>query len=403
MTEPSHSALRGGILAGSAPLDRWLHVSLVALVVASAIRYLQGHGLGDQAWLVLPGAGVLLVVYGAGVRVGRGWSVPWLVALIACWVVLALVAPSFSWAAVPLVFVALRVLPYRWAVTVTVFLVLVVALAWSRMTDRADPTVLLGPVCVAVLAVTAYRALERDAVERRALLADLQAAQDDIVDAERRAGMVAERARLSREIHDSVAQGLTSINLLLQAAGQDWEERPGTARARVDQAGAVARASLDEVRRVVSDLAPGELDGSGGSALAEAVRRVADELGRTGGLGVTVHVHGDPGTVSAAVATAVVRSVRGALANVREHARAGAATVSLTFQEDAVLLDVRDDGVGFDPGLRLTEEGAGLRGHGLAGMRARVRELGGELTVESAPGEGAVLAASFPREVADER
>lgn len=399
MTEPSSTGARGGILAGSAPLDRWLHASLVALVVASAVRYLQGHGLGDQARLVLPGACLLLLVYAGGVRIGRGWSVPWLAALVACWVLLALLAPSFSWAAVPLVFVALRVLPYRWAVGVTVLLVLVVALAWSRMTDRADPTVLLGPVCVAVLAVTAYRALERDAVERRALLADLQDAQEEIADAERRAGVVAERARLSREIHDSVAQGLTSINLLLQAAGQDWDARPDAARGHVQHAGTVARSSLDEVRRVVRDLAPGELDGSGGSALAEAVRRVADDLGRTGGPVVTVHVHGEPGPVPAAVASAVVRTVRGALANVLEHAGAEAVTVSLTFQDTAVMLDVRDDGVGFDPSAVLAGGARSLRGHGLTGMRSRVRDLGGELDVESAPGEGAVVVASFPREV----
>ncbi|MFJ9392194.1 sensor histidine kinase [Nocardioides sp. NPDC101246] len=390
-TDAAPSPRAGGILAGQSLLDRWLHISLVVLVVASVARYLQGHGLGDQAEVVLSGAAVLLIAYAAGRRLTGTAAVVWLAGVVACWTVLALIAPSFSWAAVPLVFLALRILPFRWAVAATVFLVAVVAVAWSRMTGLADPTVLLGPVCVAVLAVTAYRALERDAVTRRALLADLEAAQDEVADAERRAGVVAERARLSREIHDSVAQGLTSINLLLQAADQEWSSRPDDARDHVDQAATMARSSLDEARRVVRDLAPTEL--TGGSALVTAVRQVADDVAATTGLSVPVHVHGDPHEVGGRVATAVVRTLRGALANVAEHAGATTAVVSLTFHEGAVALDVRDDGAGFEP-ARL-KESDGLRGHGLAGMRARARLLGGDLVIESAPGEGTVLAASF--------
>ncbi|MBC7278493.1 MAG: sensor histidine kinase [Nocardioides sp.] len=382
----------GGILAGQTLLDRWLHISLVVLVIASVVRYLQGHGFGDQAEVVLPGAALLLVAYAAGRRLTGTAAVVWLATVVACWTVLALIAPSFSWAAVPLVFLALRVLSFRWAVAVTVFLVAVVAFAWSRMTGLADPTVLLGPVCVAVLAVTAYRALERDAATRRALLNELEAAQDEVADAERRAGVVAERARLSREIHDSVAQGLTSINLLLLAADQEWESRPADARGHVDQAAAMARSSLDEARRVVRDLAPAEL--AGGSALVTAVRQVADDVAATTGHTVPVHVHGDPHEVGGRVATAVVRTLRGALANVAEHAGATTAVVSLTFYEGAVALDVRDDGTGFDP-AGLKGEADGLRGRGLAGMRARARLLGGDLVIESAPGEGTVVAVSF--------
>lgn len=389
---PTPRPRAGGILAGQTMLDRWLNISLVVLVVASVARYLQGHGFGDQAEIVLPGAVLLLVAYAAGRRLTGTAAVVWLAAVIACWTVLALIAPSFSWAAVPLVFLALRVLPFRWAVAVTVFLVAVVAVAWSRMTGLADPTVLLGPVCVAVLAVTAYRALERDAETRRALLDELEAAQDEVADAERRAGVVAERARLSREIHDSVAQGLTSINLLLLAADQEWESRPADARGHVDQAAAMARSSLDEARRVVRDLAPAEL--AGGSALVTAVRQVADDVADTTGLTVPVHVHGDPHEVGGRVATAVVRTLRGALANVAEHAGATTAVVSLTFYEGAVALDVRDDGTGFDP-ADLKDEADALRGRGLAGMRARARLLGGDLVIESAPGEGTVVAVSF--------
>lgn len=384
-----------GILAGHRPLNRWLHLSFVVLVIASAVRYLQGHGLGDHARFVLPGAVVLLLVYAVGHRAERRWAPVWLAALVGCWMALAWMAPSFAWAAVALVFMALRVLSFPVAVGVTVLLVVVVTAAWSRMTGLLDPTVVLGPICVALLAVSAYRALERDAVTRRALLAELEEAQDEVGQAERRAGVTAERARISREIHDSVAQGLTSINLLLQAAGQEWEGRPEVARGHVDRAAGTARSSLDEVRRMVRDLAPAELDGA---ALPDAVAVVAADVADTTGLAVSVHVHGDPAPVPPAVATAVLRTVRGALANVVEHASSPGAEVSLTFLTDSVSVDVRDDGVGFDPD-RPTRRGD-LRGHGLAGLRARAHELGGTVTVESAPGEGTVIAASFPHTTA---
>jgi signal transduction histidine kinase len=231
----------------------------------------------------------------------------------------------------------------------------------------------------------------RYAVTGRARLAAREGAQHAGADAERRAGGVAERARLSGEIHDSVAQGLTSINLLLQAADQEWESRPGDARGHVDQAATMARSSLDEARRVVRDLAPAEL--TGGSALVTAVRLVADHTAATTGLDVPDHDHGHPHEVGGRVATAVVRTLRGALANVAEHAGATTAVASLTFHEGGVALDVRDDGAGFDPAEM--KESDGLRGHGLAGMRARARLLGGDLVIESAPGEGTVVAVSF--------
>lgn len=381
----------GGILAEASRLDLWLHVSLTLLVLASSVRYLHGHGLGDQAWLVLPGAAVLLVVYALGGVVRR--HPLWLAVLIVLFIGLALLAPSFSWAAVPLVFVALRVLSFRRAVPVTVLLVAVVAAAWTRMTGVLDPTVVLGPACIAVLSVVAYRVLERDATLRRRLLAELEQAQDDVAEAERRAGVVAERTRLSREIHDSVAQGLTSINLLLEAARQDWVDRPESAQAHVGQAARTARSSLDEVRRVVRDLAPAELDSPSPSALPDAVRALCERAHRASGVQTDLHVHGEPVPVPGAVATAVLRTARGALANVAEHSRATAATVTLTFLESEVALDVRDDGVGISVGARDPQD---VRGYGLAGIRSRVSELGGELVIESRPGEGTVVAASFP-------
>jgi signal transduction histidine kinase len=387
-----------GILAGVQRLETWLHVSLVLLTVGSSVRYLQAHGFGDRAPAVLAGAALLLALYAAYRRVPwrghRWWPTVWCATLVATWLALVLAAPSFAWCAVPLAFVALRVLPFPVACLTVAGMVVVVIAAWTQMRASLDPTVILGPACVAVLAVTAYRALDREARTRQELLDALRDAQGDLADAQHRAGALAERARLSREIHDSVAQGLSSINLLLQAAIQDWEPRPIAAREHVAQAARSARDSLDEVRRVVRDLAPAELATDlTGAALPAMLREASARATRHTGLDGDVLVHGEPVPLPEEVATALLRTARGAVANVVEHADARRITVTLTYQTDLVSLDVRDDGRGFDP-VRVHPSGS--RGRGLAGIRSRARALGGELAVESAPGEGTTVALSLP-------
>lgn len=387
-----------GILAGVRRLETWLHVSFVVLTLASVARYLQNHRLDDKATWVLAGAGLLLIVYAGLRRVPwhgrRAWPAVWCASLVLAWIALVVAAPSFAWCAVTLAFVALRVLPFPVAVMVVAVMVLTVTAAWTSMRDGVDPTVLAGPACVAVLAVTAYRALDQQAEARQRLLEDLRETQGELADAQHRAGVDAERARLSRDIHDSVAQGLSSINLLLQAAEQDWLPRPAAARQHVDQAARTARHGLDEVRRVVRDLAPPEL---AGGAAAPALPEVLGAVARTAqqsGIAVRVAVHGEPAPLPDQVAHALLRSARGALANVVEHARATEATVTLTYQDSSVSLDVLDNGRGFDPAA--VPDARGDRGRGLAGIRSRVAELGGHVVVESAPGEGTALAVSLP-------
>jgi signal transduction histidine kinase len=314
--------------------------------------------------------------------------------VIVLWVALTLVAPSFAWTAVPVAFAALRVLPFGYAAGLVVTMTLVVGTAWSRITDGFDPTTVVGPIGVALVTVIAFRTLEQEARTRQHLLDDLTDAQADLAVAQRRAGALAERTRLSRDIHDSVGQGLSSINLLLRAAEQDWERRPDLAHAHVDTAAATARESLEEVRRVVRDLAPADLDGSS-DALPAALRRVAEQAAP--GL-AEVRVHGTPVPLPPAVASALVRTTRGALANVVEHAAASRAVVSVTYDEGEVLVDVRDDGRGF--AVKRVERGEraerGGRGHGLAGIRQRAVALGGRASVESAPGEGTTVSIALP-------
>lgn len=383
-----------GILAPAARLDPWLLVVLVVLLVTSAIRYVDRHGLGVTGGIVLGGAVLLGLAYATrGLLPGRSWwPTAWVLGMSLVWGALTVAAPSFAWCAVPVAFAVLRVLPFRWAVTIVVAMTLLVTAAWQRITEGVDPVQIAGPIAVALLTVLAYRALDLESAARQELLDQLLEAQADLAEEQHRTGALAERTRLSREIHDSVGQGLSSINLLLQAAERSWDTQPDAARGQVRTAAATARDGLDEVRRVVRDLAPSELTGDPtGQVLAAALRRAAEQVAPD--LPVELRVDGDPVAMSAAVAEALVRTARGALANVREHADAHRVALTVTYYRDEVLLDVRDDGRGFHPDQ---VRPSGSRGRGLAGIRDRAAAVGGHAEVESAPGEGTTVSVRFP-------
>ncbi|MFJ3926153.1 sensor histidine kinase [Streptomyces sp. NPDC090022] len=215
------------------------------------------------------------------------------------------------------------------------------------------------------------------------------------------AGVLQERTRLAAELHDTVAQGLTGLHLLLDAADRQWTQAPGQARLLVRQAALAAREHLAEARRLIHDLAPPALEHG---TLADAVHAlcVRAEGGRTEGLrtngsrteSVRFRLEGDPRPLAAPVEAAALHAAQGALANVARHAHARSAVVTLTYLPYALGLDVWDDGVGFDPAAvrRPDEHG----GHGLRLLRRRIADLGGTATVESTPGGGTVVSVTLP-------
>lgn len=389
--EPRAAGVRG-VLAPAHRLDPWLLAVLLVLLIACSVRYLDRHGLEDGGIAVLAGAVALGAAYATRpLLTGRAWwPTVWVLAMVLVWGVLTVVAPSFAWCAVPVAFAALRVLPFGWAVATVLAMTVLLTAAWQRITDSTDPVQVAGPIGIALVTVLAYRALDQESRARQALLDQLLDAQAELAEEQHRSGALAERTRLSREIHDSVGQGLSSINLLLQAADQDWDDHGDRARAHVRQAARTAREELDEVRRVVRDLVPGSGVGTT-DALVGAVRRAAELT--LPDIAVEVRVDGAGGVVPEEVAQALVRSARGALANIREHAQASRVAVTLTYQDDEVVLDVRDDGRGFAPD-RLGARG--VRGHGLTGIRARAIALGGDAEVESSPGEGTTVVVRLP-------
>ncbi|MFE4520220.1 sensor histidine kinase [Kitasatospora sp. NPDC056783] len=376
-----------------------LDSAFLLLLAASLNRYLNHHWGNAQVPWVIGLSAALAVAQPAGSWLDRhhppapGRRRRWPPALVVVlWVVLVLLAPSFAWCAVPLIYTALRALPAKAAIPLVGALTLLVVIAEVRL-PGGDATLVLLPPAVAGLATGVFLFMARQAARQRALIADLVRTRRELAATERREGTLAERERLAMEIHDTLAQGLSSQQMLLQAAERTWDTHPATARTHVRTAAEVAARNLAEARRFVHDLAPAEL--SDGRTLDQALRALAERESAESGLPVRFHLDGVPVPLPAAAQSALLRIAQGALANVREHAGASAAAITLSFLGDQAVLDIADDGQGFAPDASDAGDG---RGYGLPAMRARLRQLGGSLTVESAPGEGTVVSASIPLE-----
>ncbi|MEV0183403.1 sensor histidine kinase [Streptomyces sp. NPDC050625] len=392
----------------SAVDSRWLavvmHTAFFLLLCGALTRFLLRHpGEPRTPWIIALSV-VLAVLHLLGPRTGGMGPRParrrsawlWLALVVVVWMVLVVLAPSFAWCAVPLFYTGLRLLPSRAALVLVAVLTAFVVAAQVQLAGRFDPNLVFAPPAVAALATAVFLQMERHTARQRVLIDDLVRTRRELAESERREGTLTERQRLSMEIHDTLAQGLSSQRMLLQAAERVWDTEPDKARAHVRTAASVAEHNLAEARRFVHDLAPADLAGGGG--LDQALRALA---ARESGAHLTVRVHIDgDGRLSRLpdrVQSALLRIAQGALANVREHATADSAALTLTLLDDEVVLDVSDDGRGFDPDALPDSSGDG-RGHGLLAMRARLRALGGTLTVESTPGEGTILSAAVPLE-----
>ncbi|TCO53176.1 signal transduction histidine kinase [Actinocrispum wychmicini] len=213
--------------------------------------------------------------------------------------------------------------------------------------------------------------------------------QEQLMTQAREAGVLDERQRMAREIHDTLAQGLTGIITQLQAAVQASQDPAGWRR-HVDAAVSLARESLTEARRSVHALRPESLDTG---RLSEALADVADRWSNLHGITVQVTTTGDVRPMRSEAEVALLRTAQEALANVAKYAGASRVGVTLSFLADEVALDVRDDGAGFDPtALVETETG----GFGLTAMRQRIEGLRGTLQIESEPGAGTAISARVP-------
>jgi signal transduction histidine kinase len=219
----------------------------------------------------------------------------------------------------------------------------------------------------------------QQSVERGELIAELSASRAEVSRLSHEAGVLAERARLAGEIHDTLAQGFTSIITLLQAADPALQDE------RLALAVRTAKENLAESRALVAALTPAALaEGS----LPDSVRRQAARFTEETGTAATVRVTGSERALPTAVEVVLLRAAQEALTNVRRHASAQEAAVLLAYAPSSVRLVVRDDGRGFDP--------SAAGGFGLNGMRARASQVDGALTVHSGPDTGTTIELEVP-------
>ena len=220
------------------------------------------------------------------------------------------------------------------------------------------------------------------------IMAENTGLQAQLLTQAREAGAGDERQRMAREIHDTLAQGLTGIITQLEVAQQTASD--AERERRISNATRLARDSLAEARRSVQALRPKALEDS---RLPEALAEEAARWSATSGVTPEVRTTGDAHVLHPEVEVTLLRVAQEALANVAKHAAASRAWITLSYMGDVVTLDVRDDGAGFDPALTPDRDTGGF---GLIAMRQRVQRLAGQLEIESEPGSGTVVSATLP-------
>ncbi len=241
----------------------------------------------------------------------------------------------------------------------------------------------------------AQEELERRVAERTR---DLTALTRELKDRdERRARLLAkfiraqeeERKRIARELHDETCQTVATLSVAADAA---LARPPVPDRGRLLEMKALADRALSEVHRVIYDLRPSVLDDLG---LASAVRWYAERSLAPAGISFRCEIEELDKRLPVEIETAVFRVVQEALTNVVRHARAETVLIQMARDGARLAIEVEDDGRGFDPASVATPESSG-RGLGLLGIRERVELLGGQVTIDSAPGQGTRLAVSVP-------
>ncbi|WP_369032693.1 sensor histidine kinase [Streptomyces adonidis] len=380
------------------------HVSHLAFFVVVASALLQLARLNSSlCWYIATASGLLALTYAGGLvlgeRLGTVGRAAWIPLLLLLWGTLLFLVPdvltsAYVWCALPLACAAQRVLGRRFAMVALAAITLVLVTALVEASGRFVADIVLVPVAAVWGTVALYRAQQRDAEERRNLVEELRGTRDLVARQQRRAGVLAERTRIARDLHDTLAQELAGGLMLLQAAERDWDDRPDVARTRVRAVADGLGTNLTETRRMIRDLTPSTVAETGleGALSILCARSQADGTAAQ----VRFRTVGDPQPVlDEHAATTLFRVAQSTLANVREHAHAVNVQVTLSRRPDRVDLEVSDDGVGFDPAevFARTSQGPG-RGFGLPAARARLREYGGDLDVRGEPGRGTRIRAT---------
>jgi len=269
------------------------------------------------------------------------------------------------------------------------------ALNLGRSVTLSGELFLIGAVVIGWAALLALwmRTIMRESRERKKLIEQLEAAQKELAAAERQAGILQERQRMAQEIHDTLAQGFTSIVMQLEAADQALPDDMNGVRRHLRTASDTARANLAEARRLVMALQPEQLETS---TLPDALNREAARWEQSTGINTEFSVTGDPIALHPEIEVTLLRAMQEGLTNIRKYAQAGEVVVTLSYMDEQVALDVQDDGEGFDPQAVRNSPGQAEGGFGLRTMRQRAENIGGSVIVESSSGEGTTLVVQLP-------
>jgi signal transduction histidine kinase len=310
--------------------------------------------------------------------------------LLPAWVVLGVLGTMVPDAFLLLLVVAPQtwaMLPTRWAATWnaggTAWLVGVQVATGAP----ARGAVIFGVINLAISLLLGYwiGGIVEESGKRACLIEQLEQAQSELAASEHERGILTERQRLAHEIHDTLAQGFTSVLALAQAVEVSLDRDEANVRRGLAMLQTTARDNLAEARALVGALTPPDLENA---TLADAIGRVVSRFADETGVDAEFGAHGQPRPLPPSTEVVVLRTAQESLANVRKHAKATSVVVTLRYEVEAVSLEIRDDGRGFGPDA--------VPGHGLPGMRARVEQLGGEFNAESEPGAGTTVRARVP-------
>lgn len=277
-------------------------------------------------------------------------------------------------------------------------ILLTALVAWRQVTltggvDESLFLTLAGAASGIVMALFIH-AIVNQSQQRQRLIGELETTREALAAAERQAGIMEERQRLAREIHDTLAQGFTSIVMHLEVAEASLPDGLSMLQLHLDHARRTARENLAESRRLLWALQPAVFDRA---TLSEVLTNLAMSWSEESGITASTTITGTPLILRPEIEVTLLRAAQEALANARKYARASQVTLTLSYMDGMVALDVQDNGVGFDPAcLRIAPIGQTSGGFGLKALRERIEQLGGTLSIESALDEGTTIAAALP-------
>jgi signal transduction histidine kinase len=360
----------GGLLNYGVPAKMPLAIAALSCIIVCTLTFgRRVLGANEFSWPAVAFVGVVVGLF-----------------VLALWAAIAAVAAIP--AVYPLVFATLS-LPPALAVSMAVTLApLLVALAihgtaWSNMPVAVVFT-LIGVVAAPVIG-TVIVTSGRQRARLAGLVEELAATRAESARLSREAGVAAERERLAREIHDTLAQGFTSIVALAQAIEPELDNDTAAAKRHVELIRSTARENLAEARAMVAELTPSALnDGS----LPAAIQRQCDRLSAESGIAATIRVDGELPPLGMATDVVLLRAAQEAFTNIRKHSQANTVTVTLSPLKHGVRLSVADNGIG------LADDHT--EGFGLRGMRARASQVGATMSVTPTPGGGTTVTVEVP-------